>query len=50
MAGAIDCNVWLEHVASGANIADLPSRGEFALLRRLESIRFETTLPPIGGD
>ena len=50
MAGAIDCNVWLEHVASGANIADLPSRGEFALLRRLGSVRFETTLPPIGGD
>ena len=29
MAGAIDVNVWLEHVASGANIADLPSRGAY---------------------
>jgi hypothetical protein len=50
MAGAIDANVWMEHVASGANISDLPSRGEFALLRRLGSTRFETVLPAIGAD
>ena len=37
-------------LASGANIADLPSRGEFDLLHRLGSVRFETVLPPIGGD
>jgi hypothetical protein len=48
--GAIDCNVWLEYVASGANIADLPSRGEFGMLHELGSIRFPTILPVIGGD
>ena len=40
----------MEHVASGANISDLPSRGEFALLQRLGSTRFETVLPAIGAD
>ena len=48
--GAIDANVWMEYVASGANIADMPSRGEFALLHELGSVRFEITLPEIGGD
>ena len=28
MLGAIGCNVWLKYVPSGANIANLPSRGE----------------------
>ena len=48
--GAIDANVWLEYVASGANISDLPSRGEFALLLELGSTRFETVMPAVGGD
>jgi hypothetical protein len=50
VASAVDANVWLEYVQSGANIADLPSRGEFALLESLGSIRFETRLPRVGGD
>jgi hypothetical protein len=48
--GAIDANVWMEYVGTGANIADLPSRGEFALLRELGSTRFEITMPEVGGD
>ena len=47
---ATECNVWLEYVQSGANIADLPSRGEFELLKELGSIPFEMKIPPIGGD
>ena len=50
VASAVGANVWLEYVQSGANIADLPSRGEFALLSSLDSVRFETVLPAIGGD
>jgi hypothetical protein len=49
-ASAVGANVWLEYVQSGANIADLPSRGEFALLHSLGSIRFEIVLPQIGGE
>ena len=33
-----------------ANIADMPSRGDFALLNELGSERFEITLPEVGGD
>ena len=47
---AIDCNVWLEYVQSGANIADQPSRGDEALLLSMGSVRFEMELPPVGGD
>ena len=50
LAAALDVNVWYEYVASGANIADLPSRGEFDLLEEMQSVRFEITLPVIGGD
>ena len=48
--GAIDANVWLEYVPSGANLADLPSRDEFTLLREWGSVWVSTVLPPIGGD
>ena len=47
---AIDCNVWLEYVQSGANISDLPSRGKFELLAEMGSIQFEMVIPPVGGD
>ena len=47
---AIDCNVWLEYVQSGANVADLPSCGKFELLESMGSIPFETVPPPIGED
>ena len=40
----------MEYVASGANLADLPSRGEFALLAAMGSERFDASLPPVGGD
>ena len=50
VVGAIDANVWMEYVASGANISDLPSRGDFALLHELGSTRFETVLPEVGGE
>ena len=48
--GAVDANVWMEYVASGANISDLPSRGDFALLNELGSSRFEVVLPNVGGE
>ena len=48
--GAVDANVWLEYVPSGANIADHPSRSDFALLREWGSRYFEAVLPPLGGD
>ena len=47
---AIDCNVWLEYVQSGANISDLPSRGKFELLAGMGSLEFERILQPVGGD
>ena len=47
---AIDCNVWLEYVQSGANISDPPSRGKFELLAEMGSVSFPTILPPVGGD
>ena len=47
---AIDCNVWLEYVQSGANISNLPSRGNFELLAEMGSLEFEMILPPVGGD
>jgi hypothetical protein len=50
MMSAIGTNVWFEYVASGANIADLPSRGEFELLRELGSIEFDTVVPVIKAD
>ena len=33
--------VWYEYVASAANIADLPSRGDFSFVRRM--------MAPVGG-
>ena len=47
---AIDCNVWLEYVQSGANIADQPSRGDVSLLLSMGSLPFDMELPPVGGD
>ena len=38
-------------MASKANISDLPSRGEYDLLRdRYSSVWFDSRLPGIGGD
>ena len=35
IAAALEANVWFEYVPSAANIADLPSRGEFEKLVEL---------------
>ena len=39
------CRVWYEYVASAANISDLPTRDEFAMLRRLGSTARALVLP-----
>ena len=40
--------VWFEYVPSGANIADLPSRGDFDLLAQMGSKPFDVAWPPVG--
>ena len=44
MCAALNTQVWLEYVASGANIADQPSRDEFALLLEMGSTSFSSEL------
>ena len=45
---ALGANVWFEYVASAANIADLPSRGELDLLLSPQygARRFDVSWPP----
>ena len=50
LMGALEANVWFEYVGTGANIADLPSRGDFALLREMGSTPVDLTLPEIAAD
>lgn len=38
-------NIWIAHVRSAANVADLPSRGEFKLLESLNSRPVEMKIP-----
>ena len=45
-AAALELNVYFEFVPSLANIADLPSRDEFALLQRLQGTRVPIEFPP----
>ena len=40
---------WFEYVASKANIADFPSRGDFEMLMQLGSEERELTLPSLDG-
>jgi hypothetical protein len=43
----LKCRVWFEHVVSEANVADLPSRGEFEyLVGELKSETVECVIPP----
>jgi hypothetical protein len=42
----LDTDVWLEFVPSLANIADLPSRGEYESLQRLGGQMVPVTIPP----
>ena len=48
---ALGISPWIEFVNSAANLADLPSRNEFAQLRRLDGIPFHFISPisMIGG-
>ena len=39
MQARLSCRVWYEYVASDANVADLPSRGDFAYISRLRLLR-----------
>ena len=41
------CDVWFEYVRSKANIADLPSRGDLALVRELGATEVLVRWPPI---
>ena len=51
VAAALGANVWFEYVASKANIADLPSRGDFELLRSpsFSAVEFELIWPEIAA-
>ena len=47
LAVPLATRVWVAYVASKANLADLPSRREFALLRSMGAVWRETALPPL---
>ena len=51
MNAALSANVWFEYVPSKANIADLPSRGDFELLRSndLKAEWFDLVWPPLSA-
>ena len=51
MNAALGANVWFEYVPSKANIADLPSRGDFELLRSndLKAEWFDLVWPPLSA-
>ena len=44
LCAACNVSVWFEHVPSGANLADLPSRDDFELLLELGSTSFSSEL------
>ena len=44
-AARISCGVWFDYVRSKANLADLPSRGEFDLLLAMGSVEVLTSVP-----
>ena len=48
---ALGANVWFEYVPSKANIADLPSRGDFDLLRSpaFNAAWFDLVWPPVSA-
>ena len=49
LCAALRAQVWFEFVASGANIADQPSRGEFDLLDELGSTPFPIRWPDMDA-
>jgi hypothetical protein len=50
MNAALRANVWFEYIPSKANISDLPSRNDFALLQSAEfnATAFEIVWPPVS--
>ena len=44
-AARLSCGVWFDYVRSKANLADLPSRGEFDLLLAMGSVEVLTSVP-----
>jgi hypothetical protein len=50
MNAALRSNVWFEYVPSKANISDLPSRNDFALLQsaKFNAPSFEIVWPPVS--
>ena len=44
LCAACNVSVWFEHVPSGANLADLPSRDDFELLHEMGSTSFSSEL------
>ena len=49
LCAALQTQVWFEFVPSGANLADQPSRDDFALLAELGSTSFATVWPDVGA-
>ena len=45
----LSCSPWFDYVRSKANIADLPSRWDFALLESMHSQWVPTTIPDSSG-
>jgi hypothetical protein len=45
----LTCSPWFEYIASAANIADLPSRGDFELLHELGAVKRELVYPPLAA-
>ena len=51
VAAALEANVWFEYVATKANLADLPSHGDFELLRspRFDAKWFDLEWPDMAA-
>ena len=46
LAASLTCDVWFDYVPSKANLADLPSRGDYALLQAMGGEWVNVRLPP----
>ena len=45
----LQCDPWVGFVYSGDNLADPPSRGDFALMERLGAVRRRLVFPRLLG-
>ena len=50
VAAAVDANLWIEYVPTGANLADAPSRGDGRALLELGSAPFDVVWPDLQQD